>query len=126
LAGFISAEGCFFIDIQSSGADNIGKSVTLRFKIAQHTRDEQLLLSFKTYFGCGNYYSRLNIGYFTVAKFSDLNEKIIPFLNKYPILGVKGLDYAYFCEAGEVIKAKEHLTELGLKKIIEIKAKMNK
>jgi hypothetical protein len=33
-------------------------------------------------------------GQFVVSRFSDNFEKIIPFFNKYPIQGVKGLDFA--------------------------------
>ena len=31
---------------------------------------------------------------FTITKLSNLTDKIIPILKKYPIVGVKGLDFA--------------------------------
>jgi hypothetical protein len=45
------------------------------------------------YFGCGNIYKDRDTLNFRVAKFSDIDEKIIPFFQKYPILGVKSKDF---------------------------------
>lgn len=36
------------------------------------------------------------MSYFVVSKFNDIIEKVIPFFDKYPILGVKSLDYICF------------------------------
>lgn len=136
LAGFISAEGCFFIHIEKSSKallpeynpDDVKEKVRLRFQISQHVRDTALLNSFIEYFGCGNYYARSNqnVGDFVVTKFTDINEKIIPFLGKYPIFGVKDLDYKDICKLAELIKNKAHLTKEGLEQIKKIKAKMNR
>jgi len=51
--------------------------------------------SFVEYFGCGNYNLKKDQdkGEYLVGKFSDLSLKIIPFFNKYRILGVKSLDF---------------------------------
>jgi LAGLIDADG endonuclease len=67
----------------------------LVFQITQHTRDEELLQSFINYFGCGRYRERLGglAGDFNVSKLSDITEKILPFFEKYPILGVKAKDF---------------------------------
>ena len=62
---------------------------------------------------------------FRVSKFQDIYEKIIPFFKKYPILGVKALDFADWCNVAEIIKDKKHLTEEGLEKIKKIQAGMN-
>ena len=51
---------------------------------------------------------------------NDIVKKIIPFFNKNPILGVKSLDFADFKVVSELVNNKEHLTESGLKKIINI------
>jgi LAGLIDADG endonuclease len=127
LAGFVSGEGCFFIHIQVSKPNKIGSSVKLRFKLTQHSRDTQLIKSFVDYLGCGKveFYSQSSAVDFVVTKISDINEKIIPFLNKYSIFGIKALDFEDFCKAAEIIKNKEHLTIEGLKKIEEIKGGMN-
>ena len=54
------------------------------------------------------------------------SDKIIPFFEKYPIKGVKALDYADFCKVAELMKNKAHLTEHGLEEIRKIKSGMNR
>jgi len=56
---------------------------------------------------------------------SDIENKIIPFFNEYPILGVKSLDYEDFKKVAELVQNKEHLKAEGLKRIREIAEGMN-
>ena len=60
-----------------------------------------------------------------ITKISDIVNTIIPFFEKYPIIGVKNLDFIDFKSAAFIIKNKEHLTSDGFNKILEIKSKMN-
>lgn len=60
-----------------------------------------------------------------VTKFDDIVNKIIPFFKKYPILGVKALDFSDFCKVAEMMKEKKHLTKEGLEIIKKIKSEMN-
>jgi hypothetical protein len=60
-----------------------------------------------------------------VSKFTDISEKIIPFLDKYLVQGIKLADYQDFKRAAELIKAKSHLTLEGLNQLRAIKAGMN-
>lgn len=125
LSGFTSGEGCFLIDAYKS-RNTLGVGVTLRFKLAQHTRDSDLMKSLKQYLGCGNYYSKsTGVGEFIVAKFSVIRDKIIPFFERNPIAGVKHSDFSDFKAAAELIENKSHLTQTGLEKILSIKAGMN-
>jgi hypothetical protein len=80
------------------------------------------------YLGCGKYRQRPDClsGDFIVEKFSNINENIIPFLNKYPLQGNKNKEFNNFCKAGELIKNKAHLTSEGLEIIIKIKEVINK
>ena len=55
----------------------------------------------------------------------DIENKIIPFFNEYPILGVKKLDFEDFKKVAELVKNKEHLNAEGLNKIIKIAKGMN-
>jgi hypothetical protein len=127
IAGFTTGEGCFIVNIYK-GTTVTGYKVMLRFKIAQSTRDAKLMKSLSTYLDCGGWQpeEKKNEGQFVVSKFSDNFEKIIPLFNKYPIQGVKALDFADWCRAALVIKEGRHLTEEGLEEIREIKAGMNK
>jgi hypothetical protein len=99
--------------------------VYLRFQLTQHARDEQLIKSLIEYLGCGTVHKDRETFNFLVSKFSDINDKIIPFFAKYSILGVKLLDYIDWCKAAELIKNKDHQTEDGLDQIRKIKEGMN-
>ena len=70
-----------------------GFQVKLFFIITQHERDKELLASFMDYLGCGGIYKNKDIYEYRVSKFSDIENKIIPFLKNYPIKGEKSLDF---------------------------------
>ena len=122
-----SAEGCFKITLVKRPNRRIDQ-VYLVFQITQHSRDERLLESFIAFFGCGilEASSRDPIVNFSVYKFSDNYEKIIPFFKKYIIFGVKSDNFKDWCKAAEIIKAKQHTTEEGLNRIITLKSGINK
>jgi hypothetical protein len=63
---------------------------------------------------------------FSVYKFSDNYEKIIPFFRKHNIFGVKSDDFKDWCKAAEIIKAKQHITIKGLNMLISLKSSINK
>ena len=126
LAGFTSAEGCFMVLTIASKTHSIGFLVRLEFRLAQHARDEELMRSLIEFFTCGNIYKYREVFNFRVIKFDDIANKIIPFFLKYPIHGVKALDFKDFCLVAEMMKEKKHLTTDGLEKIRKIKAGMNR
>jgi len=80
------------------------------------------------YFSCENWYATNSktYGEFVVSKFSDIESKIIPFFEKYPMYGDKKLDFESFKQAAMIISSKGHLTVQGLEKIHIIKDNMNK
>jgi len=128
LAGFTEGEGCLLIIIQKYSASKSGYQVRLRFSLTQHSRDEKLLKSLVEYLGSGIYYacSEHNLSEFVVIKFADLTDKIIPFFDKYPIVGAKRQDYLDFCKVAELMRSKAHLTSSGLEQIKQIKSGMNR
>ena len=125
LAGFTSGEGSFIVTIFKSKTI-IGYAVRLTFQLTQHTRDEQLLLSIVPYLDCGKVYRDKEAYIFKVTKLSDIHGTIIPFFQKYPVLGVKSKDFADWCLIANMMEQGKHLTEEGLKQIRSIKIGMNK
>ena len=126
LLGFVSGEGNFMIRLINSPANKLGYQVGLRFQITQHSKDKLLMENIINYLECGYLSVRNDIIDFRVTKFSDIVEKIIPFFNKYPLLGVKQKDFEDFKLVASIISAKKHLTEEGLAQVKEIKlAKQN-
>ena len=102
-----------------------GLSVSLRFSIAQHSRDALLLESFINFFHAGQQvrYKNRTMSEFIVTKSHDIISKIVPFFDRYPILGCKYLNYLKFNTAAYIISNKEHLNEdgLGLAKFLQLK-----
>ena len=122
VSGFVDGEGCFFVALTNNLT-----SASLIFKVTQHVRDADLLKELINYFNCGYYKACTNnAGDFIVTKFNDINSIIIPFFNKYPILGSKLRDSLDFVRVAELIQKKAPLTRGGLEKIKQIKSSMNK
>jgi hypothetical protein len=94
-AGFIDGEACFSVDIWKSKTHQIGFVVLVRFIISQHSRDYHLMNSLIKYLNCGILYvgAKGSIVQFKVTKFADITEKIIPFFDKYPLVGAKRKDF---------------------------------
>ena len=126
LVGFTDGEGSFMINIFQSQTNSIGFQVKLVFQITQHKRDEKLMISLIELLQCGKIFKNRETFDFKVYKLSDILNKIIPFFKKYPILGMKAIDFDDWCKAAELMKNKIHLTAEGLEEIRKIKAGMNK
>lgn len=126
LAGFATAEGCFLINMIRSSAYRVGFQVRLVFTISQHTRDKQLMTSLTKYWDCGYIYDNRGAVDLVISRFKDLDNKILPFFKKYPILGVKSRDYLDFLNIIEIMRNKAHITMAGIEEIRNIKAGMNK
>ena len=126
IAGFVTGEGSFFVNIFKSTHHKLGYQVRIEFELAQHIREELLMKSFISYFGCGiiSNYSKDMIK-FKCTKFMNVQSNIIPLFKEYSIDGVKLLDFNDFCEVGDIMSNGAHLTQQGLDKIRAIKAGMN-
>jgi hypothetical protein len=126
----MSGEGSMYVRVRKSSTHQIGFQVELILQITQHTRDEQLLLSFIDYFGCGRYRLRKGgaAGDYVVGRLSDLTEKMVPFFASYPILGVKAKDFEDFSRTSclKLMNSGAHLTLEGLEQIRQILAGMNR
>ncbi len=113
------------VRISTSTSHAIGYQVQLRFQITQQSRDKFLMESLVSYLDCGYISERGDIVDFRVTKFVDITDKIIPFFEKYHIIGVKLDNFNDFCKVAKLVENKEHLTVEGLEKIRLIKANMN-
>lgn len=130
LTGFTDAEGFFNITI--SPKQSGGYQVSLRFGLQLHEKDLPLLKILQEYFnGIGTIDVRKRkdsknaLAYWSVRKFDDIINVIIPHFNKYPLLTQKRADFLLFEKIALLMNNKEHLTDAGLHKIVAIKASMN-
>lgn len=106
ISGFTSGDGCFHVTLAKSPFTKTGYRVALKFQLAQHNRDIKLMKSLITYLGCGIVEENFNfsMSYFVINKFSDIIDIVIPFFDKYPIHGVKSLDYISFKQIAILMK----------------------
>jgi len=114
--------------IKKSDTVKIGFQVQLRFQLTQHLKDKlrvELMKTISDYLNCGSIYINREAVDFHVVKLQDLNT-ILTLFNKYPIEGIKYLDYLDFVKAVELLNNKAHLTEDGLKELKTLKDNMNK
>jgi len=81
--------------VRKFALSKLGLSVELIFQITQHSRDVLLMNNLVEFLGCGKCYPRAGKDFveFRVGRILDNTEKIIPFFDKYPLMGVKRLDY---------------------------------
>lgn len=126
IAGFVDAEGCFFVNVIKA-TTKIGYSVSLVFKITQHSKDMELLGGLTNYLKCGQVYlstsqARADL---MASKLADI-ELIIEFFKQNTLIGSKAKDFADFCAIFELVKNKSHLTQEGLETIRTIKEGMNR
>jgi LAGLIDADG endonuclease len=115
------------VKVSKSRLYKAGGQVSLLYILTQHSRDSKLMESLTHYFSCGRYklHPHRDTGEFIVTDFSSIVNIIIPFFKKYPLEGVKSLDFFYFCQIANIMKVKGHLTKPGLEEIISLKEKMN-
>lgn len=127
LSGFFSGDGCFFVNTPVARNCVLGYTVKLSLNITQHLRDKILMEKIVETLMCGNVYKHSEEAVvLKISTFKDINGDIIPLFNKYPIKGVKYLDFKDFCSVALMVRNKMHLTVEGLDEIRRIKSGMNK
>ena len=126
LSGFITAEGSFFISVYSNEKRKAGYAVSLVFSLSQDLRDLGLLNRLVNYLGCGivREHPNRNTAELIITKNEDINLKLIKFLTKFPLSGVKLLDFERFKQVSFLIENKMHLTQDGIELIKTIKEEM--
>jgi len=115
IAGFTSGDGSFQIRLRKLNT-KIGYRVSLLYSFHLHIRDLDVLKGLATYFSNNSknlISNEKKVGisedksvHLQIAKFTDINEKIIPFFEKYPIEGVKSLDFEDFKKVCKLIENK--------------------
>lgn len=129
LIGFVEGEGFFYVKSLKNKNYSTGFNVTMVFSVSQHVRDEALITKLIDYLGCGRIEkasTRPNGVNFSVSKFNDIKEKVIPFFYSYPLQGIKSRDYLDFVKVAKIIEAKGHLSQEGINKINSLKSGMNR
>jgi hypothetical protein len=133
IAGFTDGEGCFAVSVIKNSTTRFGKQIFPEFVITQSAKSLKTLEQIKDYFNCGSLV--LNKRYdnhnehlyrYCVRSISDLKEKIIPFFDRYPLRTYKKNDFDIFKQVVKKMDQKEHLTEIGWLKVLELAGQMNR
>ena len=106
LSGFITAEGSFFISVYPNEKRKAGYAVNLVFSLSQDLRDLELLNRLVDYLGSGivREHPNRNTAELIITKNGDINLKLIKFLTKFPLSGVKLLDFERFKQVSFLIE----------------------
>ena len=124
-SGFVDGEGSFNVSLRKRDDHSLGWQVVLTFNVAQ--RDNTVLALMKRHFGCGRLQERKDgVWYFVVQNPASIQERIIPFFEKYPFLSSgKKKNFSIFCQIAKLVYQKDHLSNEGILKVIELREKLN-
>ena len=133
ITGFTDGEGCFSVAVITNKTTRFGKQIFPEFVVTQGAKSLPALEKIKDFFGCGNIF--INKRYdnhnehlyrYCVRSLKELDEKIIPFFEKFPLHTYKENDFEIFRNVIRMMIRKEHLTETGYQKITELVSSMNR
>ncbi len=125
IAGFTDGEGSFNISIKKRNDYAEGWKVAASFNISQ--KDRVILSWIKNILGCGSLRERLDgVVYYEVTNITTLYKKILPFFTRFNFISSrKKKNFSIFKQIVEVMFKQEHLTEEGLKKVLQLRELLN-
>lgn len=125
LAGFTDGEGSFNVSFRKRKDYEMPWKISLCFNVSQ--KDKVILALFKRHLKCGTLRSRPDgVWYYEVNNFNAIIENVIPFFDRFHFLSAKKKrDFSTFKTLANVIKNGDHLTEAGIRRILELRKEMN-
>jgi hypothetical protein len=126
----VDGEGCFSVSIRPHPTVRYGRRCVIGavFQVYQHQDNLQLLEEIRDFFGCGRITSKgpnSSVMTLAVSKRADLEERIVPFFERYALRSKKRKDFLKFREVVLAMQRKEHLTQAGYQRIVRIAFSMN-
>jgi hypothetical protein len=131
IVGFVDGEGCFSVSIRPHPTVKYGSRCVIGpvFQIYQHRDNLKVLEELRDYFGCGRITSKgpnSDVMTYAVSGKKDLATAIIPFFEKHPLRTDKQSDFEKFRDIVLAMNRKEHRTDDGFRKIVQLAFSMNK
>ena len=126
LAGFVEGEGSFNVSLRRKADYKINWQVVMSFNVSQ--KDPTILYLLKDKLGCGIIKIRKkdNLYSLDITNPLEIIHKVIPYFRKYPVLShSKKKNFVIFCRIAELMKKGEHRNIKGLRKILELREKIN-
>jgi hypothetical protein len=125
VAGFVDGEGSFNVPIRRERDRGLPFRVSLSFNVSQIGREAPELL--RSVFGVGTVRGRGDgVFYFEVTKPAQLEERVFPFFERFPIRGPKANDLAVFRQITELVQSGRHLSSRGIGEVLALRGPMNR
>jgi hypothetical protein len=131
IAGFIDGEGSFSVSIYRNETTRSKIYVRSEFEIELRADDKKILERIKKTLGCGIIYDCNYERYgwyphvkYKITKLDDLNRKLVPFLEKHPLLAKKRKTFDYFKMIVKMVLNKDHLRKEGVERIMKLRNKI--
>lgn len=130
VVGFVDGEGCFHVSVNRHPEMSVGFQVLPEFVVVQRSRDRQILMALKRFFGAGsvrrNHGDRDDVDQdcLRIRKLEAL-QQVCDFFLKHPLKTKKNVDFRKFRRIINLMIEKRHLESEGLVEIIDIAMEMN-
>jgi hypothetical protein len=124
LSGFALGEGSFMIVCRRRGDYGRKWKLSAAFNVSQH--DRAPLDLFHETLGCGSLRRAGNGGWYReVNRLSDISSLIIPFFERFPLVGQKADDFELFRSAVELLE-QPVVGDTDYVRIIQLRERMNR
>ena len=124
LSGFALGEGSFMLVCRKRDHHARRFRISAAFNVSQ--QDRIPLDLFREALGCGTMRKAGNGGwYWEVNRLSDLNGRVVPFFDRFPIVGVKAQDYRLWRSA-VLLLSTGRLSDQDYRQVLALRERMNR
>jgi LAGLIDADG endonuclease len=125
IAGFVDGEGSFNVPIRRERDRRMPWRISLSFNVSQLGAEAPELL--QRVFGVGTVRGRGDgVYYFEVTRPEELEGRVFPFFERFPLRGPKGRDLEIFVQITRLVRSGRHLSLEGFGHILELRGPMNR
>jgi hypothetical protein len=122
-SGFALGEASFMIVCRPRGDYARRWKISAAFNVSQ--RDREPLDRFRDMLGCGTMRRAGNGGwYWEVNDLTDIQRRVVPFFERFPLVGTKATDFDRFKRAVEIL-GREVLTDQDYVDVLALREEMN-
>jgi LAGLIDADG endonuclease len=124
LSGFALGEGSFMIVCRKRGDYRRSFKLSAAFNVSQH--DPTPLELFRETLGCGTMRRGGHNGwYWEVNALPDLSSRIVPFFDRFPVVGQKAVDYRLWRDAVALLSSGD-LSDQDYHQVLALRERMNR